>query len=125
MGLFGKSKTDILVVDDSPTVLEMLHSVLTLNYSVEVADNGKKALRMAEKKKPSLIVLDMHLPDIEGWEVCKILKESSSTKKIKILMCTADSKGKEVERAFEVGAEGYIIKPVTPEKLLSKVKELI
>ncbi|MGM0568828.1 MAG: response regulator [Elusimicrobiota bacterium] len=125
MGLFGKSKTDILVVDDSPTVLEMLHSVLTINYSVEVADNGKKAIKMAEKKKPSLIVLDMHLPDIEGWEVCKILKESSSTKKIKILMCTADSKGKEVERAFEVGAEGYIIKPVTPEKLLSKVKDLI
>ncbi len=125
MGLFDKKKVDILVVDDSPTVLEMITSILKIHYSVEKASSGTEAIQKAMELKPSVVILDARMPDIDGWEVCKILKNKSKTKNVKIIMCTGASKGKEVERAFSAGADSYIIKPVVPNNLLEKISALI
>ena len=120
-----KKKTVVMVVDDSPTALEMNASILKIHYAVEKASSGNEAIKKAMKIKPSVIVLDANMPEIDGWEVCKILKSNPATQKIKIIMCTGASKGEEVERAFGMGADGYIIKPVVPNNLLEKIKSLL
>jgi len=123
--IFGKKKDYVLIVDDSPTVVEMLSHILAAKYNVLKATSGKEAIEIARKSKPKVVVMDARMPEIDGWMACKIIKETAATKKIKVLMCTGASKGKEVKKAFNMGADSFIMKPVVPSKLLAKVNELM
>lgn len=119
------SKT-ILLVDDEPHVLEVLRVTLEdLGFSLLEAEDGPKALQIAQEKKPDLVILDVMLPSLSGLEVCKALHEARDTEKIPVILLTARS-GEEDERAgYEAGADRYLTKPFSPLTLQSEVIRLL
>jgi two-component system alkaline phosphatase synthesis response regulator PhoP len=112
----------ILVVDDEADILEMLkYNLEKEGYAVLTARTGKAALEEA-KRGPSLVLLDVMMPEMDGWEVCKRLKRDPKTASIPVLFLTA--KGSEVDEVvgLELGADDYIVKPISVRKLLARVK---
>ncbi len=119
------SKT-ILLVDDEPHVLEVLKVTLEdLGFSLLEAEDGPRALQIAQEQKPDLVILDVMLPSLSGLEVCKALHEARDTEKIPVILLTARS-GEEDERAgYEAGADRYLTKPFSPLTLQSEVIRLL
>jgi two-component system phosphate regulon response regulator PhoB len=116
-------KVKILVVEDEAPIQELLRFNLEkLKYKVKTADSGEEALKQATEFKPNLILLDIMLPGTDGLEVCKILKSSSSTKNIPIIMLTALCEEADIVTGLELGAVDYITKPFSPRVLLARVK---
>ena len=116
----------ILVTEDSPTVLEILKSVLEEEgYEVIAATDGQQALNLAKTDKPDLIVLDLLLPKIDGYKVCRILKFDEKYKNIPIIMLTARTKESDENLGKEVGADAYIRKPFQPEVIIDQIRKLL
>jgi two-component system phosphate regulon response regulator PhoB len=116
----------ILVVDDEPEAVELVEFNLTqAGYSVITAGDGAEALNKARSAQPSLIVLDLMLPEVDGLEVCKMLRRDPATAAIPIVMLTA--KAAEIDRVLglELGADDYITKPFSPRELVLRVKRLL
>ena len=116
----------ILIADDKPEVVELVRVTLEReDYEIVDASNGKEALRKARVEKPDLVLLDIVMPKMDGFEVCRKLKKDPEIKDIPILMLTA--KGQEVDkkRGREVGATDYITKPFSPSALLIKIEEIL
>ena len=116
----------ILLVDDEPDMLEMLGLRLKkAGYKVITAITGEECLQKAEGKSPDLILLDILLPGMSGFEVARRLKAKDTTKNIPVIMVTA--KGEEVDRVvgLELGADDYIVKPFSPRELVARVKALL
>ena len=116
----------ILVVDDEADILNLLdYNLERAGFEVHTAKDGPEALDLAGKKAPDLILLDIMLPDMEGTEVLKRLKERESTRGIPVVMLTA--KGEEVDKivGFELGAEDYITKPFSPRELVLRVRAVL
>jgi DNA-binding response OmpR family regulator len=119
-------KPKILVVDDEPDALEVLGFKLReAGYTPIFATDGIKALAAVKAERPDLIVLDLMLPEIDGLEVCKILRRDPTTVAIPILMLTA--KAAEMDRVIglELGADDYVTKPYSPRELVLRVKKLL
>ena len=126
MKFFKRAKKMILVVEDEPDIADSLDARLYLaGYEIAVAKDGKDAVSLARELKPDLVLLDVLLPKVDGFEVCRILKTEPATKKIPVLMLTALQSVGDVDRAFEVGANDYLSKPFTNEKLLAKIEKLL
>jgi len=120
------TKKRILVVDDEPNLVLLVEARLKASgYEVLSASDGLTALEMAKREKPDLIILDLMLPKMDGFKVCGLLKKDFRYKKIPILLFTARAQDTDRQMGIEAGAEAYITKPFEPEKLLSKIKELI
>jgi CheY-like chemotaxis protein len=118
-----KEKTCILIVDDAPENIDILRSILGNEYKLKVALSGKKALELAKRDpKPDLILLDVMMPEMDGYEVCKILKESPETNDISIIFQTSKNAPVDEQKAFELGASDYITKPFDPEVVKSRIK---
>ena len=116
----------ILVVDDDADAREILSSRLqACGYDVLMAENGWQALEQVRLKKPSLILLDVMMPELDGFTVCKFLKEKEETKKIPVIFLTAREQLQDVERGFTSGADDYVLKPINWERLLPKIKKFI
>lgn len=118
--------TKILVVDDEPDALELIEFNLTnAGFRVITAANGAEALQRARFHLPALILLDVMLPEVDGLEVCKILRRDPTTASIPIIMLTA--KAGEIDRVLglELGADDYVTKPFSPRELLLRVKNLL
>jgi len=116
-------KTCILIVDDASENIDVLRSILGDEYKLKVALNGKKALDLAKRDpKPDLILLDIMMPEMDGYEVCEILKESEETKEISIIFQTSQNAPVDEQKAFELGASDYITKPFEPEVVKSRIK---
>jgi len=116
-------KPKILIVDDAPSNLKMLSNVLSANqFEVIVATEGEAALEIAELKMPRLILLDIIMPDPDGFEVCKQLKANPKTQAIPIIFLTALSETANKVKGFELGAVDYITKPFQQEEVLARVK---
>jgi phosphate regulon transcriptional regulator PhoB len=116
----------ILVADDEPDVLHLVTSNLkNAGYNILKAEDGLSALNQARETLPSLIVLDLMLPEMSGLEVCKVLKKEPSTSQIPIIMLTA--KAEEVDRivGLELGADDYMTKPFSPRELVLRVKSVL
>ncbi len=116
----------VLVVEDEEDILNLLEYNLTkAGLDVLKAQDGHQALSIARSERPDLILLDLMLPELNGIEVCKILKRETSTLNIPVLMVTA--KGEEVDRVvgLEIGAEDYIVKPFSPRELVLRVKAVL
>lgn len=112
----------ILIVDDAPENVDILGEVLT-NYKKQVALNGEKALKIAfGPNKPDLILLDVMMPVMDGFEVCKRLKENHETKDIPVIFITAKSEVEDETRGLELGAVDFIPKPISPPVVLARVK---
>jgi len=125
MGFFDKSKK-ILIVEDEPDIAESLKARLELEkFKVVIAGDGKAGVEQARKEKPDLIILDVMLPLLDGYEVCSIIKKDDKTKNIPVLFLTALPNIQDAEKAFEVGASDFLNKPYTNERLLGKVRKLL
>lgn len=112
----------ILAVDDSPTVLEMLTSILESGgYSVITATDGAEALEMARAERPDLILLDVMLPKLDGYRVCRLLKFDQHYRAIPIIMLTAKAEDQAVATGIRTGADQYLTKPVEPDALLAAI----
>lgn len=121
-----KNDIRILVVDDEPDVLELVVFHLEKQqYKVAVADTGDKALKMARENLPSLLVLDLMLPGINGLEICQLLKRDPKTRDIPILMLTARAAEEDRVKGLELGAHDYVTKPFSPRELVLRVKNLL
>ena len=115
--------TRILVVDDEQAVLELLvYNLSKAHYEVLTAGNGRQALNLARQAKPDLILLDLMLPEVDGLDVCRELRQAS---KVPIIMITA--RGEEVDRVvgLELGADDYICKPFSVRELMARVKAVL
>ena len=113
----------ILVVDDEYKIVEVIKSYLeNEGYLVYEAYNGKDALKMFEKYQPSLIVLDIMLPDISGNEICCIIREKS---KVPIIMLTARVEEEDILKGLEIGADDYVTKPFSPKQLVARVNAVL
>jgi two-component system KDP operon response regulator KdpE len=114
------SSARILLVDDEPSIQRSLTPLLrSRGYEVEVAGTGTEALRLATAHPPDLIVLDLGLPDIEGTEVCRRVRESASTP---IIILSARGNEADKVAALDLGADDYVTKPFGPEELLARVR---
>jgi DNA-binding response OmpR family regulator len=119
-------KRKILVVDDEPDAVELIEfSLKAAGYTVAAAADGEAALEKARTLLPDLIVLDLMLPEVDGLEVCKILRRDPKTSGIPIIMLTA--KAAEFDRVLglELGADDYVTKPFSPRELVLRVKRLL
>ncbi|XPF95779.1 response regulator [Colwellia sp. RE-S-Sl-9] len=112
----------VLVVDDEPTNLRVLQQILQDSYRLSFAKNGEDALKFAEKEQPDLILLDVMMPGMTGFEVCSTLKNIDKTKSIPIIFVTALNDDTDEAKGFEVGAVDYITKPVSPAVVRARVK---
>ena len=112
-----------MIVDDQPTNLQVLGKRLLIeNYSIMAAMNGKIALEMVEERKPDLILLDIMMPEMSGFEVCKILKQNPKTQSIPIIFLTAKKDPDDIVNAFNLGAVDYVSKPFNYAELLSRIR---
>ena len=125
MSVFDKKKK-ILVVEDEPDIAEALQARLELEeYEVEVAKDGQEGADKARSFKPDLILLDVMLPKVSGIEVCKVLKADEKTKSIPIVILTALPHIEDAEQAFQAGANDFINKPYTNDRLMQKIHKYL
>lgn len=115
------NRPSILVVDDEPVVRELLRTILASSYSVTVADDGAKALKLAQQNRPDLIVLDIHMPDMSGIQVCQDLRQNNGLDDVPIIMLTADGNVESRIEAFDMGADDFVSKPVHPQEFMARV----
>ncbi|MDI6640892.1 MAG: response regulator [Elusimicrobiota bacterium] len=116
----------ILLIEDDRSVCELLSHILNgKGYQTIIAFTGKDGLKICKNVAPNLIILDVLLPDINGFEVLKAVKSNEETKSIPVLMLTEKNLLGDVEHAISLGANGYITKPFDIQRLLEKVAELL
>ena len=117
------AREHILVVDDEESILELIRYNLNRNgYETSCASTGEEALRLARSKAPSLILLDLMLPGMDGLDVCRILKHDPKTSHIPVLILTAKGEETDIVVGLELGADDYMTKPFSPKVLLARVK---
>ncbi|MFA7280347.1 MAG: two-component system response regulator [Sterolibacterium sp.] len=116
-------KATVLVVDDTPDNLSLMSGLLKDLYKVKVANNGEKALKIVRgDSPPDLILLDIMMPGLSGYDVCKELKDDAATRDIPIIFLTAMSGTEDEKKGLEMGAADYITKPISPPIVLARVK---
>lgn len=112
----------ILIVDDEPVNIKILVELLRSDYQIRVANNGEKALEIAlSKDRPDLILLDIMMPGIDGYEVCRFIKNNPETQDIPIIFLTAKSHVEDEQKGFNSGAVDYIAKPISPPIVCARV----
>ena len=108
----------ILVIDDSSVICDLVKFILTMkNHEVITAEDGDSGIKAAKKDQPDLILLDILMPKMNGYEACSILKKDELTKNIPIFILSAKGQMSDLEQAFKFGADNYITKPFNPDKL--------
>src|SRR4051812_29710095 len=115
----------VLIVDDDPDIQRLVSYNLTqAGFQVVTADTGRRALEIVQTHPPDLIILDLMLPDVDGIEVCRTLRQRENSRRIPVVMLTARSE--EIDRVigFELGADDYVMKPFSPRELVLRVKSI-
>ena len=116
----------ILIVDDEPDMVDMLKIRLeAAGYSTIAAGDGQEALRLAREGKPDLIILDLMLPKLDGYKVCRLLKFDKKYKHIPIIMFTARAQDSDIKLGKDIGADAYVTKPFDAQVLMGKVRQLL
>ncbi|HYB73394.1 MAG TPA: response regulator [Candidatus Sulfotelmatobacter sp.] len=116
----------ILIVEDDPTSAKLLEELLaTDEYHTEVAASGPEALGRARRGPPDLILLDVRMPDMDGFEVCRQLKADARTAAVPVLMVTALDNSRDKEEGLNAGADDYVTKPINPVDVVTRVRSLI
>ncbi len=117
-----EKRINILAVDDSPLNLDVLTETLDDYYNVSATISGKDALDILKEEIPDLILLDIMMPEMDGYEVCRIIKKNKEWSDIPIIFLTAKNETEDIVKAYEIGAADYIPKPFNPPELLARVK---
>jgi DNA-binding response OmpR family regulator len=119
-------KGKVLVVDDEVNITQILEfSIGAEGFEVITAQNGEEAVEKARREQPDLIILDVMMPKIDGYEACRILKANPLTRNIPVVLLTA--KGRDIDKrlGMEVGATDYIVKPFSPNRLIERINQLL
>jgi len=119
-------KTRILLIEDDPALRKLLKEALPESiFIIDVAETGREGLDLIVKRKPDLVLLDWNLPDLNGFEVCKYIKQNKDCAHIPVIMVTAYSELNRKVSALDVGADDYITKPFEIEELIARVKAVL
>ena len=117
---------EILIVDDEPGVVVPIQYLMEQQgYRVMIAERGEDALDLIYQYKPDLVLLDIMLPGIDGYEVCEIVRLNPDYRNVKIIFLTAKGREEEIAKGLALGADAYITKPYSNVELVAKVKELL
>lgn len=123
MNISVMKKQKILVIDDDPIICRIVQKILEQNgYEVLLATNGNEGLGIAKSTSPDLILLDIMLPDIDGFEICRKLRGTEKTSDISIIMMTAADQSSDIVRGLDIGADDYATKPFSPLELVARIK---
>ena len=124
--MLENKKHSVLVVDDIPENIDILAGILNSDYAVTAAPNGQVALKIAQSPTPpDIILLDIMMPEMDGFEVCSLLKADPATQKIPIIFVTANVDKEAVSKGIELGAYYYLTKPVDPDVVLAIVRSVL
>jgi CheY-like chemotaxis protein len=117
----------ILIVEDEVDILRLLSTILSSfgDYGIFCASDGQEALRIAREESPDIIILDIQLPGMNGYDVCKLIRSDPAISDIKVLMLSGMTQDSDWQKAQEVGADGYIAKPFSSIALVEKVEKLL
>jgi len=119
-------KPKILIIDDDPNALETMAAVLeTRNYKVLTTPSGLEAITIAGKEKPDLIIMDVMMPQIDGFTLCKMIKEKEEIKDIPVILLTGKELIGDTEKGFAAGASDYMIKPIDWDRFFLKIKKFV
>ena len=121
----AREKPLILVVDDQATIIRIMSNILKPTYDVCVATNGRKAIDVASEQQPDLILMDISLPEINGWELAPMIRRTEGLQEVPIIAVTAHAMAGDEERSKAVGCDDYVAKPINEDELLEKVEKLI
>ena len=126
MEILKSKRASVLIVDDMIANIELLSNLLKDEYDIKIAKNAKKTLEICQGyEKPDLILLDVIMPDMDGYEVCKILKSNMATQDIPIIFVTSNDSERDEEYGLNLGAVDYIKKPFNPSVVKIRVKNHI
>ena len=115
------SQYHLLFIDDDKFYIKLAQSILGKDYKVSVASSGGEGLRLAEELQPDIILLDVLMPDADGYAICEELKKNPATRHIAVFFVTAASEGEDVHRGFQVGAVDYVCKPLQLDLLNARI----
>ena len=116
----------VLVVDDDPMVTRLVRINLELeNFEVEEAWDGKTAMRMMRDNRPDLLVLDIIMPQMDGWEILKLVREDEQLHDLPVVVLTAKVQEEDIARGWRMGADGYIVKPFNPVILADALRKVL
>lgn len=116
----------ILIVDDDPYILMSLEFLMKKSgYAVSVARNGKEALKLVDDIVPDVVILDIMMPDVDGYAICSYIKSTPHLQHGKVIFLTARSKEADIRKGYELGAEMYITKPFSTKELMKQVQTLV
>jgi len=122
----GTEKIKVLLVDDEPDILEFIsYNLVKEGFEVFTCGNGKDAIEMARQQRPQIIILDVMMPDLDGIETCRVIRDIPELKDVLIAFLTARNEDYSQIAGFEAGADDYINKPIKPRVLVSRVKALL
>jgi DNA-binding response OmpR family regulator len=116
----------ILVAEDEKDIRELIAFTLQFSqFDVVLASNGAEAIDVAKAEKPDLILMDVRMPKMTGYDACRALKEDRATSNIPVVFLSAKGQETEVQQGLDVGAEKYILKPFAPDELTHQVREIL
>jgi len=121
----NETKKKVLIVDDEPNVRRLLHSILNKKFVVFEAEDGQQAIDMTNAQQPDVILMDMMMPKMDGLTACLMMKKNPDTKKIPVIMVTAIGFELNIKLSQQMGANGYVTKPFSPQDLLAKITEVL
>lgn len=116
----------ILVVDDEIYIVHILEFSLSMEgYEVVTASDGEQALAKIEQETPDLVVLDIMMPGMDGYEVCRAIRAEEETRELPVILLSAKGRSIDQEAGMAVGADDYMVKPFSPRKLLGRIRDLL
>ena len=115
-------KSTLLIVDDTPENIDVLRGILGADYTVKIANSGQLAMKIVAAQPPDLILLDVMMPGMDGYEVCRQIKANEATRHIPVIFVTALGEAEDETLGFELGAADYIVKPVSPPIVRARVR---
>ncbi|MEZ4875001.1 MAG: response regulator [Flavobacteriaceae bacterium] len=116
----------ILIVDDEPNIVMTLeYAFKKNNFEVFIARDGSEAIHILEKEVPSVVLLDVMMPKVDGYETLKFIKENDRLQSTKVVFVTAKNKASDIEKGLKLGADKYITKPFSVKKIVSEIQELL
>jgi DNA-binding response OmpR family regulator len=119
-------KARILLIDDHQTVFRLIEAIVRIKgYKLLYAESGQQGIVMARKEQPDLVLLDVMMPDIDGFKVCQYLKENDDTKEIPIMFLTARGADGDLEAGRKAGADGFMTKPFQTMEVLKQIERLL
>ena len=119
------TKKKVLIVDDEPNVRRLSRTILSKNFDVVEAEDGKQAIEIANTQQPDVILMDMMMPKMDGLTACHAIKKDPATKSIPVIMVTAIGFELNIKLGQQMGATGYVTKPFTPNDLLDKIEQVL